>query len=64
MIKSRVCVCVCVCVCLCSNCKDQTIKMWDVRTGLRSENAAAQLRGRVPSFSWDYRCVCVCVYVS
>ena len=44
---------------LISNAKDQTIRLWDVRTA-RSPHAAARLsRKNVPTFRWDYRWVLV-----
>lgn len=44
--------------CFISNCKDQTIKLWDVRMGVRSEQqAAAAGTQRIATWDWDYRCV-------
>eukprot|EP00887_Chlorella_sp_A99_P006626 scaffold3.g6626.t1 len=40
---------------LISNAKDQTVRLWDVRTARAPKDAARLPRRDVPSFRWDYR---------
>ena len=44
---------------LISNCKDQSIKLWDLRHCLVSDRQAREFAERpdIPSFRWDYRSV-------
>ncbi|CAD7702144.1 unnamed protein product [Ostreobium quekettii] len=41
--------------CLISNCKDQTIKLWDLRKSVTEETLARRTAPRLPQFHWDYR---------
>ena len=40
---------------LISNCKDQTIKLWDTRAAVSQSQAAASHRNRPRIPRWDYR---------
>ena len=46
---------------LISNCKDQSIKLWDLRHCLVSDRQAREFAERpdIPSFRWDYRSVAI-----
>ena len=46
---------------LISNCKDQSIKLWDLRHCLVSDRQAREFAERpdIPAFRWDYRSVTI-----